>query len=179
MEIKEGYGTIEEKSEGIDKNNKKYWKFKIRCEDGKVNTFGLFEYDVGLAVSVGQQKYITWTEKEGQGQFGAIMYRNIKSIGDAAQYKKDPELAKKSDNQLATEAPPSSLKEAERPHTPSASVGGGSPQPYNQGARTGMIFNNAVALAIAEGKYTKENIESNFKYLKDLLDTLERGGQNL
>lgn len=124
MEVKEGYGTIEGKEEGVDKNNKQFWKFKIRCEDGRVNTFGLFEYEVGLSILKGQEVYMTWTEKESEGQFGKITYRNLKSIGiDPALSKSDEELAKEEkevENAIGTKPSNSTSQES--------IGGGGSPQ---------------------------------------------------
>ena len=159
MEINEGYGTIVEKSEGVDKNDKKFWKFRINVDDEE-NTFGLFEYDAGLAVDVKKTYYMTWTEKEAQGQFGKIIYRTIKSIGEPKQYEKDPVLAKKTDKQLADEAPSESMRKKDIVH--GERKGGGS-STYNEGARIGCILRHApVRDGAAKGK-----IERFFRRVRD------------
>lgn len=141
----EGIGIIEEKSEAISKNGK-YWKFKIKLQ-GQSNprTFNLFKYEDGNNASVGDKIKLIWVENKGENQIGEeIIYKNLKSI-------------------IRIES--SSVQKEE-------SIGGGRLS-YNEGARIGMLFNNAIQLCISENKRTAEDIEERFLILKKLLDKLE------
>ena len=114
-EVKEGLnaiGVIESKEEAVKKDWVEYWKYKITLK-GETNsqTFSQWNYEEGKEIHVGDIYMLFWTEKEGTGAHGPITYRNINSIGPVEKYGKDPELAKKTDAQLADEAPKSTMKE--------------------------------------------------------------------
>ena len=167
QEVFNGTGVIEEKIEAMSKKGA-YWKYKIVLE-GKdnPNTFNFFDYEVGSKVKTGDEVQIFCNENEGTFKGEPVTYKNLKSIFKIDDTKVDSVLSKKSDKELAKEE-----KEVN---------GGGraspSPQPtyksYSEGARIGMIFNNAVQLCIAECKYTNLDIEKRFTSLKKLLDELE------
>ena len=154
--VNEAKGIIISKEEALTKKDKKYWKFKIERE-GKADMFSLWEYEAGEKVSVEDQVKLFWTEKEGTGKMGQpITYRNLNSI-----YRED-------------EAP---VEEVEASHShpgvaPKPENGGGSGN-YNEGAKIGMLFNNAVQLCIAEKKTKVEDIEGWFNTLRALLSQLE------
>ena len=174
-EVKEGYGRVEEKSEAVKKNGEKYWKYKIILE-GAVNplTFSQWNYDDGKDVPVGKVNRITWTEKEGQGSHGPITYRNINSI---YKEEKDPNLG--TDKELASQAPNETMKDVIHKEKVDVAKGGGvaPSSTYNQGARIGMIYNNAVLLCIAEKKTKPEDIEEKFNMLLTLLNRLENAAR--
>ncbi len=89
-DIKEGKGTIEEKSEAVTKKGDKYWRFKV---DGKY--YSAFEYAAGLDVSVGMKVNMVWTETPNPKNANSP-YRNLKSI-----YQGTDPIAGKSDEELA------------------------------------------------------------------------------
>ena len=112
MEVKEGFGKVEEKSEAVKKDGTdKYWRYKIALNDGEVLTFSQWKYDEGKEIHLGDEVKLFWTEKEGQGVHGPVTYRNINSIGPTEAYKAnaEPVISKKSDKELANEAPKSTI----------------------------------------------------------------------
>jgi len=111
-EVKEGLGTIEEKSEAMSKKGE-YWRYKIRMdgdEDAKYPTsFSMWDYEAGNKVKVGDYVKVFWEENPGKSHGKDITYRNLKSIGTSDKYEKDPKLG--SDEQLGRNAPKESMKE--------------------------------------------------------------------
>ena len=109
MKVEEDIGTIEEKSEAVKKDGKEnYWRYKITISDGHTYTFSQWNFEDGKEIHVGDKVKLFWTEKEGTGAHGPVTYRNINSLAtlkNIEKYEKDPELAKKSDEELAKEAP--------------------------------------------------------------------------
>ncbi len=99
-------------------------------------------------------------------------YGNVKSFVDL----KDDPYDSLSDKQL--ESTQREVNEATGVSTPApeASKGGNGGIPhtsFNQGARIGMLFNNAVNICIAEKKTRIQDIESQFNTLRTLLNQLE------
>ena len=82
--VHDGTGTIQEKTEQVTKKGDKFWKFKI---DEK--TYSIFEYKAGELVKTGDKVKMVWTESEGQGKFGPVTYRNLRSIFKADESNTD------------------------------------------------------------------------------------------
>ncbi len=172
--LKEGVG---------DKSN--FYSFGIKLSDGSYANINVGAKDVEEAKAKAEPKFIVNPQTKERIEEGKEYKLYEESTDEAEKYWrvtafvnmedvafKDPEIANKTDEQLAEQAPQESLKD--KVHKEGSGGKGGSPTTYNDGARTGMLFNNAVALAIAENRNTKEEIEKNYKYLKELLDVLER-----
>ena len=103
---------MEEKSEAIKKDgSEKYWKYKIQVAGGPTLTFSQFKFDEGKEIHVGDEVKLFWIEKQGQGAHGPITYRNINSIGPVEAYKRnaDPVISKQTDQELANQAPKSTI----------------------------------------------------------------------
>ena len=147
-EVFEKTGLVEKKEECLTKKGNAYWKFTI---EGK--TFNLFEYEAGENVRVGDNAKIVWTEKEGTYQGADVTYKNLKSIfpieGGIPQ------------------------KEAVS-GTNAEEVKSSSYDSYRNGQRVGMIMNNAVAIAVAENKPTRERIEFWFNTLEVFIREKEK-----
>jgi len=71
----EAKGTIEIKQECKSKEDKKYWKLTI---DGK--TYSVWDYDLCKEIYVDDLISFEYTEKEGEGKHGTVIYKNIQSI---------------------------------------------------------------------------------------------------
>ena len=102
VEIKEGTGTIDEKSEAVTKKKDKYWKFKI---DGL--SYSMFEHEAGTNVGVGDKVKMYWTEKPGVNPNSGdpIVYRNLTSIGKEENYEeKTPEQLIKVENEVKSQS---------------------------------------------------------------------------
>lgn len=171
MNKQEDIGVIEAKEEAIkSSDNTQYWKFKITLEGAeKPLTFSCWDYEAGTKVKKGEKVKFYYTEKPGTGFEGKpITYRNIQSIGTLDKYKRDPDLG--SDSQLVRDAPSESMKDIV--HKESVGGSGGLPT-YNQGARIGMLFNQACENARFEKNLEAKNIRFNFDKLKKILEELE------
>ena len=154
-----GKGIIQEKLEKISKKDKPYWSYKITIDEDDpetIKTFNFFDYEAGSKVKTGDRVQVYWHENQADRGFGDQLFRNIKSIFPV-------ELA---DDQIY-EATHSTETDNAR------SQGGGASSVHSEGPRTGMLFNNAVQLCIAENKTKNEDIESRFISLKNLMDKLE------
>ena len=130
MNVLEGVGIIEEKSEAMSKKGK-YWRYKIRMDndlDAKYPTsFSMWEYEAGKEVSVDDHIKVTWEENPGKNAVGKdVTYRNIKSISKTdtvvVESVRDPKLG--TDSQLASQAPKEAMKEVLHKEK---GEGGGSP----------------------------------------------------
>ena len=165
----EGSGIIDEKIEAKTKKDKLYWKFKINGM-----TFNMFEYDAGTKVSTGDKVKYFYIENKGEFQGNEVTFRNLKSIFKDTEYENGDEYEhKRSIATMSVPFEPSHSGEIE--HKGQDRVVSLSPvKSYENGARTGMIFNNAVQLCIEENKTRTEDIEERFIKLKNLLDKLEQ-----
>ena len=179
QEVKEGIGVIESKEEQVKASDKsKYWKFKIVMDGAQsAITFSLWDYEAGVGVSIGQKIKAFWTEKEGTNKYGVVTYRNLNSMGPTDKYEHNQQTFPTTDpNPPNVEDAP---KESLKPILHKERSGSSAPTSYNQGARIGMLFNNAVNICIAENKTSIGDIESQFNSLKVLLNQLEENGKKL
>ena len=159
IEVKQIKGTVQ-KIKGIEefktRTGKTMWTCGILLDEKWINIREFKKESAEqklLGVEEGKE-YIVFMEVKGK-------YENVKSFvpsGDHYNTCSEEELNK-------------TKQEVDN------AIGGGTatkPTSRPNGARNGMIFNNAIALCIAENKTTKEDIKNTFEYLRDLLDVLEK-----
>ena len=163
MEKIDGIGVIEAKEEAVKADKEQYWKLKIRQEGAEaVLTYSLWDYEAGTKVKKGEKVKFYYTEKEGTGFEGKpVTYRNIQSIGTLDKYEVDPELASKSDSQLAEQAPSESMKDIV--HKESSGGRGGTPLTTNESIVRQVLYKVTGEILI-KGTPAKEVNE----YVKEL-----------